>query len=299
MKYQIKDRTILITIPQSYDGKTLMSFLETYLPSKKSIHLLFQNHEISLNEQYPNRSTILHVFDELSLLAFQDHLDSPIEKILPEICYEDDFFLAVAKPSSLLIYSLNQECKHTLSNQVAYYYQTQNKDIGVRPLHRLDVDTSGLLLYSKCSLFQPYFDQMMSEKKIRRTYIAIVEGCMTLNQKGSINSPIARDRHDSKKMRISKSGKPSKTNFQVLKVDQKHQYSVCKLQLETGRTHQIRVHLASIHHPILGDALYGSKKPFETLALHALQLDFIHPFLEEKIIITCNLPEVMKDYVKG
>ncbi|MEG0519715.1 MAG: RluA family pseudouridine synthase [Erysipelotrichaceae bacterium] len=296
MHYQIKDRTMIISIHEKYDNLPLINFLETYIPSKKAIHLLFQNHQIQLNETYPSRSVSLHTKDTLTLVAYQDHNDQEIEKLLPEICFEDEFFLAVNKPSPLLIYSPNQETNHTLSNQVSYYYQIHGIDVGVRPIHRLDVDTSGLILYSKCSLFQPYFDQMMSQKKIHRTYIAIVEGCMK-QQKGRISASLGKDRHNSNKMRVSKEGQTAITNYQVLKIDQERQFSVVKLELETGRTHQIRVHLASLHHPILGDSLYGSNKAFPRLALHASQLSFVHPFSEEKIFITCELPQVMKEYL--
>jgi 23S rRNA pseudouridine1911/1915/1917 synthase len=128
---------------------------------------------------------------------------------------------------------------------------------------------------------------MLEKRDIKRTYLAIVQGTLP-NKKGTINEPIGRDRHHATRRRVSPTGQKAVTHYEVLKADQRRKLSLVKCQLDTGRTHQIRVHFSSINHPLAGDELYGGKPIFPRQALHAVKLEFIHPFTNEKII--CHAP---------
>lgn len=297
MKYERKDRNLILFISKSYENICVIDFLKELIPSKKLIHLLFQHHQIQLNGTLAHHQDQLKEDDQLTLYAYQDHLNQKDVNVLPDVIYEDDFLIALNKPVPLLVYDVDNKQENTLSNQLAHYYKINHIDLAVRPIHRIDVDTSGVILYSKCSLLQPLFDSMIADKKIKRTYVAIVNGEMKIGKKDCIEANIGSDRHHAKKMCINKSGKWAKTNYEVIFSRKQENLSILKVNLESGRTHQIRIHMMHIHHPILGDPLYGNRS-FQRLALHASQLEFFHPILETNIKITAPLPDVMNEMIK-
>lgn len=176
---------------------------------------------------------------------------------------------------------------NTLMNAATYYLQAKGEIRNIRQIHRLDRDTTGAILFAKHGLAGSIFDQLLEKRKIKRTYIAAVHGGLH-QKKGTINKPIGRDRHHATRRRVSPSGQTAITHYQVLKEDQANQLTYVKCWLETGRTHQIRVHFSSIGHPIVGDILYGGKPLVKRQALHAAKLEFIHPFTQEDIV--CHAP---------
>mgnify|MGYP000947580082 CR=1 FL=1 len=170
----------------------------------------------------------------------------------------------------------------------------------MQPLNRLDRDTTGVVLFSLDKQTQPAFDQMIIDHAFEKHYLALAEGKIDWNEK-LIDKPIARDRHDSRKMRVGASGKPSQTRVKVLKRLKSRRglptRSYIDVELLTGRKHQIRVHLAWRNHPIVGDMVYGHKKPelgLDTQCLHAAALDFIHPRTGKPVHVECELPEYFK-----
>lgn len=231
--------------------------------------------ELHLNCEYkcPRADGDLQPKDILWLKVFEEkEIDFNPQCSELDVVYEDDLLLIVNKPSHLLVHPDSKEGLDTLANYVAYYYQMQGIQTTVRPLHRLDFDTSGLVLFSKCPKLQPYFDALLQSKQIRRYYLAIVNGYYSPNQRFSVEAPIGRDRHVSGKHRVSETGKWAKTNVRCIASSRSKNMSLVECELESGRTHQIRVHLSYHRHPIVGDTLYNPQASKYRMALHAYKL---------------------------
>ena len=234
--------------------------------------------------------------DILSIKAYEQGRDFIEQESSLEIVYEDDLLCVVNKPSNLIIHPDDKSKKNTLCNYVSYYYQQSHQDLPIRYLHRLDRDTTGLVMFCKCALLQPYFDALIASKEIKKTYLAIIEGHLPQKEM-SVNLPIGQDRHSKNKMCISKTGKDALTHFKEIKTNKNYTLVTC--QIETGRKHQIRVHLNHLHHPIVGDSLYGkASSKIKRMALHAYCLEFIHPLTYQTIKIECPLPFDMEKIFK-
>ena len=281
----LKD-TILETI-------LLDDYLQQYHFSKKQKHLLKMEKRILVNNQIINHNIHLYENDEIIINCS----DTTTDDLIPydydlEILYEDDLLLIVNKPINMIVHSDGNDTK-TLDHAIKAYYEKTNQTIPIRHIHRLDRDTSGCILYCKSSYLQPYFDYMMSTKQIRRTYLALVDG--KIEKKQTINANIGKDRH-ANKYRVSPSGQSAITHIKPIKYQKKKTLVECTL--DTGRTHQIRVHLSSIGHPLIGDELYG-KKTKVRCCLHSHTITLFHPILKEEIKITCELPEDIKLWMKN
>jgi 23S rRNA pseudouridine1911/1915/1917 synthase len=208
-----------------------------------------------------------------------------------DILYEDDFCLVINKASGMAVHPAQPGQGGTLANAVAGYYERTGQSAAIRHIHRLDEHTSGPVLYAKNEYSHWLLDDAMRRKAISRTYIAVVAGIMK-QPSGRIAWPIGRDRHHSQRRRVSATGQHAVTNYEVLET--LSAASLVKLELETGRTHQIRVHLSHLGHPIIGDKLYGGPMMSMTRqALHGTELGFPHPLTDEKIAVTAPLPDDM------
>lgn len=293
MKYKIQGNYLTFIIDENFQHKTISDVFNYLHLSKKTIHLLKQSKDYSLNNEYVSERSLLNKNDNLKIKAFsQENIDFIPQNYPLQIVFEDDFILIVNKPINTPIYPENKDGLNTLCNYVANYYLESEQYLPIRHLHRLDQDTTGLVMFCKCPLIQPLLDYMMANKLIKRNYIAICEGLIKQNL--TINKAIARDRHNNK-MRVASHGQKAITQIKVLKNDQKENYTVCKCTLKTGRKHQIRVHLASLNHPLLSDNLYGHKSNLiNRTALHAYELEFVHPITNKKIVINTKLPNDMQ-----
>ncbi|WP_106768516.1 RluA family pseudouridine synthase [Paenibacillus faecalis] len=206
-----------------------------------------------------------------------------------DILYEDDFCLVVNKPPGMAVHPDDRDHEVTLNHVVAAYYEAAGEAIAVRHIHRLDKDTTGPVLYAKNEYAQLKLDEAMRQKEVGRIYAAIVQGRVSPDLK-VIDLPIGRDRHHAKRRRVSLTGQTAVTR--IIKSEVYRQASVLYLSLETGRTHQIRVHLSHMGHAILGDSLYGGYSvSFDRQALHGAKLIFPHPFTGERIEVTAPWPE--------
>lgn len=206
-----------------------------------------------------------------------------------EVLYEDDFVLVVLKPAGMSVHPAGPAHRGTLAHAVAAYYEYTGQSCKVRHIHRLDADTTGPVLYAKHEFSQLRLDEAMRKKQIGRTYIAAVHGQFQEGQ-GTIHLPIGRDRHHAGKRRVSSTGQQAATHFELL--EQYPDASVMRLRLETGRTHQIRVHLSHLGHPIIGDRLYGSdSRLYPHQALHGERLEFEHPWHEDRVTVEASQPE--------
>lgn len=223
-------------------------------------------------------------------------LDIKPEAIPLDILYEDDYLLVVNKPKGMVVHPAAGHTEGTLVNAVMAHCGDQLSGINgvLRPgiVHRIDKDTTGALLICKEDSVHRDLAEQLKEHSIKRRYRAIVAGNLK-DDEGTVEGPIGRHPTDRKKMAInSKNGKPAVTHYKVL--ERFGQYTYIECRLETGRTHQIRVHMTSIGHPLLGDTVYGSSKnPFhlQGQTLHAMVLGFVHPVTGEYMEFTAPLPD--------
>ena len=221
-----------------------------------------------------------------------------VSSVTPEqlpltIIYEDDDLLIIDKPAGQLVHPTTRESRGTVANAVLGLYAARGIALDVHPCHRLDRNTTGLLLIAKRPEVQY---QMAKQDTLTRTYLALIAGQLTPTE-GTIDAPIARALPSIILRHVALDGKPARTHYETVWTDGK--YTLLRLRLETGRTHQIRVHLAHIGHPLLGDDLYGgSTALIARHALHSAQLTLIHPRTRERLTVTATLPEDMAGIVR-
>ena len=291
MKTNIQGNYVHFYIDQTYDGKRLNDFFDFYHISKKMRHKLRMEKKIQLNHQTIQHDPVLHKQDLLSIeCMMEEECDFIAQDISFNILYEDELLLILGKPAGIIIHPDDKNGLNTLANGVSAYYQATHQKHAVRHIHRLDKDTSGCILFCKQPFFQPFLDHELSVKNIQREYLAIAEG--SLEKSMTIHKALGKDRHVSNKYRISPQGNDAITH--VTPLSHAHGTTLIRCVLETGRTHQIRVHCASIHHPLIGDELYGRKSPLiKRCALHSSSITLTHPLTLKKIHVTCPLPKDM------
>lgn len=281
----------ILTIKQC-SFATLDKIFQYFHIGRKTKYTYYQKNCVKVNQMIVHGDMELHPYDQIHIQFIQEEdTIAPCYECL-DVIYEDEVFLIVNKPVGMLIHSDGINTEHTLCNLVKGYYIEHHIHAPVRPIHRLDMETSGLVIFSKLLFFQPLLDKMLQDKQIQRQYYAFVKGI--IKQKTlTITRAIGRNRHNSKKMCIPARGKEAKTTIFVKKQMLHDTFIEC--QLHTGRTHQIRVHMASINHPLLSDRLYGeSDTRISRLALHAYGILLYHPVLQKTIRIECPLPDDMK-----
>lgn len=206
------------------------------------------------------------------------------------ICYEDEYMLIATKPAGMLTHPLTFEAENTLANAVMHHFQKTGQQIGCHPLYRLDRNTSGLVVFAKLPQLQHLFGG--NHQQLKRYYLAIVHGSISPPD-GTVDAPIGRAADSIILHQVSLDGKRAITHYRTLETYP--DYSLVELNLATGRTHQIRVHMAHLGHPLLGDDLYGGRRDLITRhALHAYRLQFTHPFTHEEITVESPLPADMQ-----
>ena len=217
-----------------------------------------------------------------------------------DIVYEDDDIIIINKPSGMVVHPGNGNYSHTLVNGLMYYTNNLSDVNGViRPgiVHRIDKDTSGLIIIAKNNKTHDILSQYFQNKTITRTYIALIKGELSTNS-ATIDAPIGRSETDRKKMAVTaKNSKNAVTHLEVLK--RYKGYTLVKLKLDTGRTHQIRVHMSYIGHPVYNDPVYTNDKCSEFgQFLHSFSMEFIHPTTKESMYFECQIPEYFENHLK-
>ncbi|MNW31404.1 Ribosomal large subunit pseudouridine synthase D [compost metagenome] len=213
-----------------------------------------------------------------------------------EILYEDDFCLVVHKPAGLKVHPDGGSHVPTLANMVSAIYSSRGESVAPQHIHRLDENTSGPVLYAKNVFAQLKLDAAMAQKDIGRVYVALVQGVVNPSLH-VIDEPIGKDRHHNSRRVVSRTGQRAVTHVELIEAYQNA--SLVRLTLETGRTHQIRVHLSHKGHPLIGDTLYGgSTKLYPYQMLHGESLSFQHPLSGELLHISDPWPEAWNDVQK-
>lgn len=218
------------------------------------------------------------------------------ENIPLDIVYEDDDVIVINKPQGMVVHPAPGHDEHTLVNALLYHCPLSTINGTFRPgiVHRIDKDTSGLLMVAKNDKAHRSLAKQLKDKTNIREYVALVHGRIAEDE-GTINAPIGRSLKDRKKQAVVKDGRNAVTRFEVLK--RYRDYTLVKCILETGRTHQIRVHMKYIDHPLVGDPLYGPKKTIKGNGqfLHAGKLGFVHPTTGKLLIFEAPLPKIFQE----
>lgn len=214
------------------------------------------------------------------------------ENINLNILFEDAFLLIVDKPAGIPVHPSILHYEDSLSNGVKYYFEKIELKKKIRPVNRLDKDTSGIVVFAKNEYIQECLVRQMKSGNFKKTYVAVLDGILE-EDFGTINASISRKKDSIIEREISSDGEIAVSHFKVL--NRTNNMTVVQYTLETGRTHQLRVHSKYIGHPIIGDSLYGkSSELISRQALHAAKVEFIHPISKENLIITSDCPNDIK-----
>ena len=271
--------------------------------SRSMVQKMLDNGNILVNGKLPKSSYKL-VLDDIVEIIYEEPKETDLkpQDIPLDIVYEDDDILIVNKQKGLVVHPGNGNPDGTLVNAIMAICKDSLSGIGgeIRPgiVHRIDKDTSGLLIVAKNDFSHINISEQIKNHEVKKTYIALVRGVIKENN-ATIDMPISRSKNDRVKMAVSKDGKNAITHFKVLQ--RYNGYTLLEVNIETGRTHQIRVHMAQIGFPLVGDSVYSNgKNPFgvEGQMLHSSKLEFTHPRTGEKIKFEANLPEYFEKVLK-
>ena len=294
------NRIFTYTIPKEFDGKTLLSFLKSKNYSSPIItHLKRTEQGIQLNGEWGRVRDILHTEDILTItLVETDTSDNIVPSPLPlSIVYEDEDLMVVNKPAGMPIHPSQGNYDNTLANAVSYLYHTRKEPFVYRCINRLDRDTTGLLILAKNMYSASLLSNMVKNREIHREYLAAATGLVP--EEGIIDKPIGRVHGSTIEREVNPlNGDPARTYYK--RIAYKNRYSLVSLKLETGRTHQIRVHMKYIGHPLPGDFLYHPDySVIERQALHSYRLSFCHPITNGALTFTAELPDDMARLFKS
>jgi 23S rRNA pseudouridine1911/1915/1917 synthase len=279
-----------------------LSELDSIDLTRAKIQKLIKTGNITVNGKEVKESYKINLDDNIEINVVKEETKLEGEDIKLDVVYEDDDILVINKPSGMVVHPAPGNKEHTLVNALINYSKLSKRNGEFRPgiVHRIDKDTSGLLIVAKNDKAHLFLENELKEHNIVRTYIALVNGVIN-HDTGKIDAPIGRSTSDRKKMEVtSKNSKEAVTNFKVL--ERFKNVTLLELKLETGRTHQIRVHLKYIGHPVCNDPVYSNNKNIDNYGqlLHAREITFIHPTTKEKMTFTSEpdnkFNEIMKIY---
>ena len=284
INYEIKNNT-----------QTINSTLQNELKiSSRLLYKLIKLNKIERNHK-PCDTRKTGTFGDTITINFdyeEDNLNIIPTKMNLNIIFEDDWLLVVNKPAGIAIHPSVLHYSDSLCNGIKFYFDKIGLKKKIRPVNRLDLNTSGLVVFAKCEYIQECLINQMKNNQFKKEYLAVCNGFFD-KKSGTINLPIARKENSIIERCISENGQTAITHYEVLK--EFDNYSLVKCSLETGRTHQIRVHLSSLGHPIFGDTLYGSISDLiNRQALHCFNLQFIHPVYNNDLNFWGDLPNDFK-----
>ncbi|MGX8774130.1 MAG: RluA family pseudouridine synthase [Bacillota bacterium] len=235
--------------------------------------------------------------DVITITLPDEHSNFPAEDIPIDIIYEDDDLMVINKKPGIVVHPTKGHPSGTCANALSNYMEETGRIFKIRFVNRLDRDTSGLLIVAKNAYCQNHITDQMRNGRIHKRYIAIVNGEIP-SESGTVDLPIGRPDPEDVRRGVMSKGAPSVTHYEVIKHLKDH--TLIELLLETGRTHQIRVHMSHIGHPVTGDTLYGDEEPdvIGRQALHAAKLSLIHPIKKEPLELEAPLPDDMKTAIE-
>lgn len=302
----IKESNLVRDLKVEETGIRLDAYITSKLEdlSRNMVQKLIKKGDILVNNKEEKESYKVQKGDQILVVIPKPEEKGLKKQEIPlDIIYEDEDILVVNKPKGMVVHPANGNPDGTLVNAIMAICKDSLSGIGgeIRPgiVHRLDKDTSGVIIIAKNDKAHINLSEQIKNHEVKKTYIAIVRGVIKENQ-ATINMPIGRSEKDRKKMAVTKKGKEAITHFKVLK--RFSDYTVLEVNIETGRTHQIRVHLAQIGYPCIGDETYSSGKNrwgIKGQALHAKSLEFKHPITGKKMKLEAELPEYMKEIING
>ena len=268
--------------------------------SRSKIQKMIKEKYILVNNNPTKNSYVLKKDDEISIKEYTEVMDVAPEKMDLDIVYEDDDVIVVNKQNGLVVHPAPGNYSHTLVNGLMYHSKSLSDINEFRPgiVHRIDAYTTGLLVVAKNNKAHELLAKQLEEKTTYRKYIALVWGVIN-HDTGTIDAPIGRDINDRKKMSVTSiNSKNAVTHFKVL--ERFKDATLIELQLETGRTHQIRVHMNYIGHPVVNDPVYGNRKLIDNTGqcLHAKSLGFVHPTKNEYMEFNVDAPECFNNIVE-
>jgi len=288
-------------IYQETQSQRVDKYLSTYFhdQTRSYIQKQIKDGDVSVNNKVIKANYKLSYNDEITIEERKPIIPDIIPEDLPlDIVFEDEYMLVVNKPAGMVVHPAPGNYSHTLVNAIMYHCKDRLSSINgvARPgiVHRIDKDTSGLLMICKTDMAHQKIAAALKEHTIHRVYHALVYNSIK-EDFGTIDAPIGRSHNDRKKMSVHATvSKSAITHYRVLERLDGNKYTYVELKLETGRTHQIRVHMASIGNPLIGDPFYGPKKAHfvaEGQMLHAKEIGFIHPYSEKYMEFSIEPPE--------
>lgn len=288
MKYQVKQNDVRL-------DNYLAEVMEV---SRSQVTKMIKAKEVLVNDKVVKPGFMLKEGDDITVNHVDEEGVRP-EKMDLDIVYEDDDVIVVNKANGMVVHPGAGNHSGTLVNGLLYHTKLSDVNGDVRPgiVHRIDAYTTGLLMIAKNNRAHEILAKELAEKKTYRKYVALVWGVIE-SDTGEIDAPIGRSKNDRKKMAVQAGGKEAITHFKVLKRYGKA--TLIELRLETGRTHQIRVHMNYIGHPVVNDPVYGNRKLFDDTGqcLHAKELGFVHPTTGEYMQFDSELPECFTNILK-
>ena len=289
---------ILLRASEKNKNQRLDAFLASSLDglTRSQATRLIESGEVAVNGRAVSKSYKLAGGEDIAVTLPEPEPVEAVPQDIPlDVVYEDADVIVVNKPSGMVVHPAPGHPDGTLVNALLYHCAGTLSGIGgaLRPgiVHRIDRDTSGLIIAAKNDAAHQYLSAQLADHTLARTYECIVVGALR-EDRGTVDAPIARHPTDRKRMAVVAGGREAVTHWEV--IARYPGYTHVRCRLETGRTHQIRVHMAYIGHPILGDTVYGAKKEVPGLTgqcLHAVGLRFLHPRTHEVVELSCPLPE--------
>ena len=256
-------------------------------------HKLIREKHVLLNGKIIDTRSSIVLNDVITInLNFNEESENIISTQIPlNIIYEDECFIILNKPAGIAVHPSILHYTDSLANGVKFYFESIGLKRKIRPINRLDLNTSGIIIFAKNEYVQECLIKQMQNSTFQKYYIAFVEGTFT-DKEGTINLPIARKENSIIERCIDKNGQTAITDYKIL--SEYNNFSIVECHLQTGRTHQIRVHMSATNHPLLGDTLYGNSSDLiNRQALHCYKVSFIHPITKQSLTFNCDLPNDM------
>ena len=292
--------TVVYIVDENGENKKLRSYLRSCQKlSTRFILRSARENKILVNGEALHLNYKVSLNDKIEIILDKDETQDVFgEKMDLDIIYEDEDFIIINKPPNLVVHPTKSHINGTMANGLIYHFRERGENTIVRLVNRLDMDTSGLIISAKNQYTHSYFSKIMKTKDYTKKYLAICHGILK-EKKGIVNLPIYRESEDEIKRVVDERGKESITEYEV--VEEYEDASLLSLTLLTGRTHQIRVHMEALGHPIYGDKLYGETGDEDIIlrqALHAYYISFKHPKTLEFMEFKGDLPDDMVVAIK-